>query len=627
MKKTIYLEATLDKDFLKIGIHVPDRPLWTYEEVSASMENVEKHCRKMVETLNRKSRKGGEVSDAGENLKAVGRMLSDDLLTPRIKEYLEISTADYLILSLDDHLVHIPWELLYIGDDFLCQRFNMGRYVKTRQKVTENSHRKLSGPLEMWILANPGGDLPSALSEGMKIFRYTNQMNQEEMVVNPSLDSDIRPDRIKLKIKDYDFVHFAGHADYNPHDPGVSGWKLTDGVFKADKIHKMAGGAPMPALVFSNACQSARTEEWEWKEELSPFSDSGQGKGDKNGSFGLANAFLFAGVRHYVGTFWEIMDEPSSHFALEFYKHLLAGDTVGEAIKKARLTLIEEYGADSIAWASYLLYGDPRFSYFGQNEEAEEPVEFESSVIPAPRDNSRKLRTSGTSKKIPKPEDAKRYGPADEHKQKKVRNWLIAFFACIFLVFGGFLSYVSITESLRLERTRFMAEETGKKQERICHLIEKFREITPSPSPDEFSSDELPLTLAIVYDSVKSAYSQGKEGFISSAIAKEIKNKYPHIKLLERKQFHIVLEELNLALSPLVPMGRKLQPKLLNAKLILFIETDRTFFESFVLMRLINTETGESVAFSIKKLESGGLASQNLSEDILKTLKERYPKS
>ncbi len=589
MKKTIYLEATLDKDFLKIGIHVPDRPLWTYEEVSAPMKSVEKHCRKMVETLNRKSRKGGEVSDAGENLRAVGRMLCDDLLTPRIKEYLEISTADYLILSLDDHLVHIPWELLYIGDDFLCQRFNMGRYVKTRQKVTENSHRKLSGPLEMWILANPGGDLPNALSEGMKIFRYTNQMNQEKMVINPSLDSDIRPDRIKLKIKDYDFVHFAGHADYNSHDPGVSGWKLTDGIFKADKIHKMAGGAPMPALVFSNACQSARTEEWEWKEESSLFSGSGPGMGEKNGSFGLANAFLFAGVRHYVGTFWEIMDEPSSYFALEFYKHLLAGDTVGEAIKKARLTLTEEYGADSIAWASYLLYGDPRFSYFGQNEDAEDLVEFESAVIPAPPDNSRKLRTSGTSKKMSKAEERRRYGPADEqkNKQKNVRNWLIAFFACIFLVFGGFLSYVSISESLRLETARFMAEETGKKQDRICQLIEKFREITPNPSPDELSSDKSPLTLAIIYDSIKSAYYQGKEGIISSAVANEIKNKYPHIKLVERKQFNIVLEELNLALSPLVPMGRKLQPKLLNAKLTINEKGIGNCFKNYRSMMMI----------------------------------------
>jgi len=166
----------------------------------------------------------------------------------------------------------------------------------------------------MWILANPGADLPSALSEGLSIFRQTRQTNREQAVINASLDSDIRPDRLRLKIKDYDILHFAGHADYVPRDPGSSGWKLTDGLFRADDVYKMAGGSPMPSLVFSNACQSARTEEWE---EAGPAME--------RGSFGLANAFLFSGVRHYLGTFWEIMDEPSSHFALEFYRHLFSG--------------------------------------------------------------------------------------------------------------------------------------------------------------------------------------------------------------------------------------------------------------------------------------------------------------
>ena len=63
----------------------------------------------------------------------------------------------------------------------------------------------------------------------------------------------------------------------------------------------------------------------------------------------LANVFLLAGVRHYVGTFWEILDKPSSRFALEFYKNLLSGMSTGEAMRLARLVLIEEYGEETLS--------------------------------------------------------------------------------------------------------------------------------------------------------------------------------------------------------------------------------------------------------------------------------------
>ena len=130
----------------------------------------------------------------------------------------------------------------------------------------------------------------------------------------------------------------------------------------------MAGTAAMPALIFSNACQSARTEEWAVQEY---FQDQ---------IFGLANAFILAGVKHYVGTFWEILDEPSSHFALEFYKNVLSGKTVGEAVRLARLALINKYGEETIVWASYLLYGDPTSNYMEQVKETEVQEEPEPAV-------------------------------------------------------------------------------------------------------------------------------------------------------------------------------------------------------------------------------------------------------
>lgn len=111
----------------------------------------------------------------------------------------------------------------------------------------------------------------------------------------------------------------------------------------------MAGTGSMPALVFANACQSAR---------------SGPRPEVQRRFFDIANAFLILGVKHYLGTFWEIPDEQSRHFALSFYKALLAGDSVGAAVLAARQNIRARFGDQNIIWAGYLLYGDPTTAYF-----------------------------------------------------------------------------------------------------------------------------------------------------------------------------------------------------------------------------------------------------------------------
>jgi hypothetical protein len=125
----------------------------------------------------------------------------------------------------------------------------------------------------------------------------------------------------------------------------------------------MGGLQPMPSLVFSNACQSGHSGEWRIGEE------------DEQQIFGLANAYLLSGVRHYIGTFWEILDEPSSQFAKLFYGSVSQGESVGEAVRKAREKLIEAHGEETIVWAGYMLYGDPTFVFDpAEKKEGEEPA-------------------------------------------------------------------------------------------------------------------------------------------------------------------------------------------------------------------------------------------------------------
>lgn len=375
--KMLQLELTRDEDRLKISVSEQSAgevsTVRHYEEIPVPIDRIRERCREIVETLNNANRKGRLTRDILMRLRELGQLFRDDLFTLNVKSKMQETKADHLLLSLDDQLVHVPWELLHDGKQFLCQRFNMGRLVRTRQTIIGSKGRRLERPLKMLVLADPKGDLKGAYEEGKQIRDF---MDRDRDVISASLRSDdITPDFIREKIRKFDLVHFAGHADYNPESPGKGGWRLTDGLITAQDISKMAGTAAMPALIFSNACQSARTEEWGLKEH---FQDE---------IFGLANAFILAGVKHYVGTFWEILDEPSRLFALEFYKKVRSGMTVGEAVRQARMELINRYGEETIVWASYLLYGDPTSNYMEQimdmevlDDEAEEPPAREETM-------------------------------------------------------------------------------------------------------------------------------------------------------------------------------------------------------------------------------------------------------
>ncbi|QTA84783.1 CHAT domain-containing protein [Desulfonema magnum] len=321
-----------------------------YEEIPIPIDTINTRCREIAETLNKANRQGCVSRDILTKLREIGQVFFDDLFTYTVKEKLRKSAAEHLMLNLDDTLVHIPWELLHDGKQFLCLRFSMGRLVRTRQNVPgSGKSRELGNPLKMLILADPGGDLNGAYAEGTQLRDY---IDQNQYIVNASLRTDsITRDYVREKIRSFDFVHYAGHSDYDQENPGESGWRLSSGTLSAQEIMKMAGTGVMPSLIFSNACQSARTEGWNIKEH---FHDE---------IFGLANAFVLSGVKHYVGTFWEILDEPSRRFALEFYQELLSGRSAGAAVRHAREMLIKEYGEETIVWASYLLYGDPAFNY------------------------------------------------------------------------------------------------------------------------------------------------------------------------------------------------------------------------------------------------------------------------
>jgi tetratricopeptide (TPR) repeat protein len=349
---SLVLEILKQPDALKMSVFEQEELASTlrhYSQCQVSFPEIERLCLDVSSILNKADKSGSLGPELIKSLKRTGQYLWDHLFTNPVKNKLKTTKISSLILSIDEELIDIPWELFYGAGNFLCLNFNLGRLVRTKEQASIVQYRSFTDKLKMLILANPTNDLKSAYLEGINIRNQFDRKRNNVLIDFKSTTID--KFYIKKNLCEYDIVHFAGHCEYDTKNPKNTGWVLYDGRFSVHDIIGMAETRNLPSLVFSNACYSAKTDldfDIDYREK----------------NYNLASAFLFSGVRHYIGSVRKIEDPISQEFAKEFYTQLISGKPMGECVRLGRLKLIKEYGISSIPWASYLLYGDPNFVLF-----------------------------------------------------------------------------------------------------------------------------------------------------------------------------------------------------------------------------------------------------------------------
>ncbi|MDD5476825.1 MAG: tetratricopeptide repeat protein [Candidatus Omnitrophica bacterium] len=351
--QALILEVFKQDNALKMGLFDQSQTTPTlrhYSQVGVSFSELRQLSTEMVGILNCLPKDQSSKHDQLRSLQKIGRLLWDHLLSRSIKEKLKNTGSCILTLSLDEELIYIPWELVFDGVDFFCLKFSLGRLVRSKGDSTLLQYRNLSDSLRMLILANPNNDLKSAYTEGLNI---KNQFSHKTKKVQVDFKStNIDKNYVRKNLCDYDIVHFAGHCEFDRKEDQENGWVLSDGIFKVEDILRMGQSCSLPALIFSNTCHSA---------QVRPTLIDSEYQRD---NYGMASAFLFAGVRHYIGSIRKIEDNASLVFAREFYAKLISGVSVGESLRLSKLKLVKEYSLSSLHWVNYLLYGDPGFNFF-----------------------------------------------------------------------------------------------------------------------------------------------------------------------------------------------------------------------------------------------------------------------
>lgn len=350
-RKVFVLELSRLADRLKVSsserLEGEEKTLRTYEELEFDEATVNEPVRRIGAILEAGDREGRITKKDLEELARLGQLLYERLIPPQARDKLAQSAALELMLAIDDQLVQIPWELLHDGREFLCLRFGIGRVVSTPQPVALSEPHEPRSPLRVVMVSDPRGDLPDARREGVQL---TAQLGSrpEFQVALPA--TAVSRQEFLSHFSSCDVLHFAGHADHDPATPSVSSFLLSDGRVLANELRQLTNVPNVPRLIFFNACQSGETPQWRGPELATKV-------------FGLANAILLTGVKHYIGSLRTIQDRSGFQYALEFYRQLGTGQSIGVAVRGARRAVAKRHGKTSLTWASYVLYGDPSSRY------------------------------------------------------------------------------------------------------------------------------------------------------------------------------------------------------------------------------------------------------------------------
>ncbi len=155
---------------------------------------------------------------------------------------------------------------------------------------------------------------------------------------------------------DYKYLHLATHSIVNHDTPKLSGiifsppenigedkypisitGNADDGILYAGEIYNLMIDAN---LVVLSSCESGI---------------GSLAKGE--GMMALTRALLYAGAQNQIASLWKVEDKSSAALMISFYDLLLSGKPIPEALRGAKLKMIEQ-NVPPVFWGAYVLTGE-----------------------------------------------------------------------------------------------------------------------------------------------------------------------------------------------------------------------------------------------------------------------------
>jgi CHAT domain-containing protein len=315
-----------------------------------------------------------KASNDGNRDPSIGRTLFNLLVPVEMEPFL--GGKSEMVIELESKTAGIPWELLNSNpdpssDDQRPWAIRTKLLRKLRLEDFRAKPRDATPEAAILVVGEPQCDpdtypsLEGARREATAVanlLRSAGAAGAASAVValdQPNAQTVVNA----LFDRPYRAVHVAGHGAFGPNGGVVlSG---TDTYLGANEIEAMR---VVPQLVFLNCCHLAG------REASSVLAPAAGPKPYDRAEFAanIAEALIKVGVRCVIAAGWAVDDEAAETFATTFYGKLLDNARFIEAVGAAREAAWKT-DRNGNTWAAYQCYGDPDWTWRGDNAGAQAP--------------------------------------------------------------------------------------------------------------------------------------------------------------------------------------------------------------------------------------------------------------
>lgn len=282
---------------------------------------------------------------------------------------LEHRSNKKVLLIPDEQLHFLPFEILlqetsndtvvkdYRQLPFVLKQHSV-RYANSLPAAFADRPRAPAKTAVVLALAQRMSAFDNNLNGGVDLLQTQNEVQGIEQVLGEAAvklpESSFTADtKWRQDLEQYPILHFAAHSEAQNADPLSSRIILEENTNGATNLYAFeifAMHFPNGQLAFLSSCNTA----------------SGILQGSE-GLQGFVQAFRAAGVPSVIGSLWPAEAEASARLATEFYRYLRAGDSAAEALRRAKLFLLENNKSIPFFWAPFQYYGVDQTFRFRQS--------------------------------------------------------------------------------------------------------------------------------------------------------------------------------------------------------------------------------------------------------------------
>ncbi|MFN0013134.1 MAG: CHAT domain-containing protein, partial [Saprospiraceae bacterium] len=252
-----------------------------------------------------------------------------------------LKNSESLIIVPDGRLSYLPFEALLTaphkgayGKAPYLLRSHTVQYAWSAALLAEKPVQSLPGKPLLHV-----APFPSVARDGLAALPNSLNEKPEDAVADHLQGDQARADTFLRDAATYDVLHLSTHAHAGQREkPGI---EFVDRTVSLPEIYAQRLNA---SLVVLSACETNAGE----------FAEG-------EGVMSLARAFAYAGARSLVASYWSVNDRSTANLFSAFYRHLQDGLSKSEALRQAKLDLLDEAGADTrktpYHWAAFTLSG------------------------------------------------------------------------------------------------------------------------------------------------------------------------------------------------------------------------------------------------------------------------------